>query len=64
MTSAFIMTFSYLLIIMLQHSDIYSPTYYDCKVALESGQSTSGLYEVQPDDLEPFFVGYLIFDNY
>ena len=45
---------------MLQHADIYSPVYYDCKAALESGQNTSGRYKVQPDDLDPFFVCTLI----
>ena len=28
----------------------------DCKAALESGQTTSGIYKVQPDHIDPFYV--------
>ena len=34
----------------------YPPIYSDCKAALECGQTTSGIYKVQPDHIDPFYV--------
>ena len=40
-----------------KHTEIYSPSSdFDCKAALESGKMTSGIYRIQPDSLDPFFV--------
>ena len=35
-------------------------TYTDCKRARDNGRFESGIYEVQPDDLEPFNVSRLL----
>ena len=43
------------------HACIDVPAYRaDCKGLFDEGQDTSGVYKVQPDDLEPFDVSQVV----